>query len=748
MSLNDGGGRRLPGGYKKMPITSSNQSRREDLSSSFSKSWLVFTAFHAVCFQGLSLVVLSAELWSEIFGGNIFALVRPAAFQPVCLIALSVFLPLVFVAFRTSLEVKKHNPSLRWAVYAFAVVQALSHAALGNFFGAQLIASIVLSTFAGAALLLLTTSCCAGNEGILYFFQSATWNTVHYTVYILLSIASIVLCGVKQPKMGAVAFLAALWWFSRFLSTLAAVYEVEISHEEFEADFSEDTVGWHQVALGTFYLDVYFILPAEYAVYMTLSCCCSRKCMNRVGRGKNYYPYAEEDEGESTHGEEEGTLHNRDLEAGHYIGSKTEEGPNSFASGNRKEEESESSSSSSGEDDAEESRSEAQEDESDSHTAEETQKVSDEKEVGKEPETEDSIDIAAEDLFEGERAEEGEAEVLSVQVDEQVDVTVSGVLKELRETERSFEAYMSQYDRIETTDYLRLLRGLYKQCLCFGVAKEEFSSLTWRSFTADLKKYENPTKSQKKSKSSKKTEKRIKSQYPGIQDLDLIFHEVEAKIPHHNKRFNAFVMAWQELASKTLFNEKVTVSEITFTKEFGIPMGMKLSEEFEKMNERERSIQRIMTSNALGTLLQRNRSLLKSLFVYYSKTDKRHASARPVRMSLLSFLAFCEDMSISPNKISILKLRKIFEHLGQAADGEDQPTLDLSGRVFEFGQFKFCLFRMALEMDRNLKSKKRGTVKAGESARALKVLFHKIERDGGLGVAARKGANIRHGFNL
>ena len=105
-------------------------------------------------------------------------------------------------------------------------------------------------------------------------------------------------------------------------------------------------------------------------------------------------------------------------------------------------------------------------------------------------------------------------------------------------------------------------------------------------------------------------------------------------------------------------------------------------------------------------------------------------------------------MSISPNKISILKLRKIFEHLGQAADGEDQPTLDLSGRVFEFGQFKFCLFRMALEMDRNLKSKKRGTVKAGESARALKVLFHKIERDGGLGVAARKGANIRHGFNL
>ena len=207
-------------------------------------------------------------------------------------------------------------------------------------------------------------------------------------------------------------------------------------------------------------------------------------------------------------------------------------------------------------------------------------------------------------------------------------------------------------------------------------------------------------------------------------------------------------MAWQQLAYKTIFKEKVNVSEVTFTKEFGIPMGMTLSQEFEKAKDRERSIQRIMTSNALGTILQRNRKLLKSLFVHYSKSDSRYASMRPVCMSLVSFLKFCEDMSISSNKLTVLKLRKIFLRTGQGLSDKNSTKPDTSDIKIEFGLFKFCLFRIALQIDPSLVSKKRGSVKAGESARALKVLFHKIEKDGGLGVAARKGANIRHGFTF
>eukprot|EP00505_MAST-04D_sp_SCG-Rhode-Island_P000847 Stramenopile-MAST_4_protein_847 len=465
------------------------------------------------------------------------------------------------------------------------------------------------------------------------------------------------------------------------------------------------------LAISTLYLDIYCILLLEFCMCNLFSFCCVDAVI-KVRGSKAYYPHIFAHMRYDEHIDK--TSEDSDFEKGdmeHLLETDDENGNLESDSG--------------GEDSGEPDILDADE---------KTEDLSSYVEVGEKLKTTNGIDHK--DVPQVDSSVKIDLTGV-VKITEEADDELSTSLNQEREINRSFDLFMSRHDDNETlSEYAKLLRGLYEYCISFGHRDNTFTALCWRNFNAELKKHEKRKKLKKKDK-KKKDDRRVKSLYPGIQELDLIFTDVNKK---GLSQFDSFLLAWQTLSAATFFAEKKSTSEITFVYDFGLPLSLKLGTILTEKEARERSLERIMKSDVMKLLFTNNRGILKSMFIHYSIEDEAYVPNDSVHMTLTAWFSFFTDMNISVNKSEVLELRQIYEQTVNAGGG--------GVNEMSFGSFKSALLRVACHLDRNLRTVKRGGIKAGEAVRALKVMFHSMESEGGLKVASRKAEFERNTHKL
>jgi hypothetical protein len=705
--------------FRSMPIQSAtnmgNQSNEGD------EDPVLWILMQACLIELVSLVVICSEVWNELFGGSILGIFRPLVFQQLCQFVLLFAFPFLLICCRFSIVPNKRQCGnvdkqlfLYSSIHLLALAKALSLGALGSSVGLEPIGAVLTTFIMGMFYLLIMLNCCVTSKG--HFFRSLSWKGVSYFVFTLMVILSLALFAVKGTYQVAGVFMVALWCFFRLWSILEAA---DLRSRDM-SDTSATTCGSMKMidkstlpalAISTLYLDIYCILLLEFCMCNLFSFCCVDAVI-KVRGSKAYYPHIFAHMRYDEHIDK--TSEDSDFEKGdmeHLLETDDENGNLESDSG--------------GEDSGEPDILDADE---------KTEDLSSYVEVGEKLKTTNGIDHK--DVPQVDSSVKIDLTGV-VKITEEADDELSTSLNQEREINRSFDLFMSRHDDNETlSEYAKLLRGLYEYCISFGHRDNTFTALCWRNFNAELKKHEKRKKLKKKDK-KKKDDRRVRSLYPGIQELDLIFTDVNKK---GLSQFDSFLLAWQTLSAATFFAEKKSTSEITFVYDFGLPLSLKLGTILTEKEARERSLERIMKSDVMKLLFTNNRGILKSMFIHYSIEDEAYVPNDSVHMTLTAWFSFFTDMNISVNKSEVLELRQIYEQTVNAGGG--------GVNEMSFGSFKSALLRVACHLDRNLRTVKRGGIKAGEAVRALKVMFHSMESEGGLKVASRKGAKIMTGFSL
>ena len=769
------------GSYDDMSIRSSIDLKDHDKNNDIAVQVQYFL-LHLLACNLISLTIVLCKLWNEIFGGLVFGFIESYSFLHICKISLLVCLPIGLLYLR-GLQVSNrydddnnatnndncHHNSRLIAVYIFNIFQSLGLISFTSYIESDTILIGIASTIFINLQLLVLYSCCniKRNRVSRIIF-------ILITLILFISITCIYNWKFNKLKFTLLIFICSSWYYFRLTFTLEQLVHTQRDQAKYPRITSS-------LFIITFFLDVYLFLIIEYMAYRSIlfcfNCCCTKtKNKRRIWKccryGTYYYPfminsaYVDEDIGEDNeYFIRKDTSRKRDVEENAKYdkeGKKTalhvngihenknkidlvvvvEEKTDSVVNDDvlnevSKDDSSDVTSSSSSEenDETDDNNNIIHESLESEENSEDADNVSNNSSTNNSnSDVKETLDTKAADNL-----HQGKIYVISNEVNSHL----SENIQDAREVNRRLDAFLLLHDDHANSDYESLLYGLYNNCCSIGEKRDEFSPTTWKLFNFELRKYDKSFKVKanalfkKKKKKKRKKKAGVEISYPNVEHVDAIYQELSKK--EHD--FQLFKHLWKCLSESMFFTATVHEAEIKFTEEFGIPMTKDLSKKHNMHLTRERSLARVLKSEAVSTIFRNFRQTLKSLFIFYAplsiydkqssqnnsrKSDKPKQSLKHQQRLLTweKYYEFCDDFSLSkssvPMHLKLFDLRNIFNLVLINNNNTDDGCT--------FGQYRAVLLRIAIEITYPLNVKNSGAIKAGEAARALSILLNELDK--------------------
>ena len=782
MSINNGF-------YSNMPITSSMDLKNERNDSNNNTANIIQSfLLHLLFCSFIALGFVLYEFWNEIFGGTFFGFLDRYSFLRICNVSLYFCLPISLLFLRGLLMFNSNSSNSSSSsnkdtansnsqnigltpIYIFNIFQSLALISLTGYVESDTILIGIISTIFNILQLLILYSCC-NSSGYKYRKDRISRIISVLIISILfVSLTCYYTWKLKKLKMTLLIFVCTGWYYFRLIYTIEKLMHFRNDHVKYPMITPS-------LFLITFLLDVYFVLIIEYINFKFLSSCLSccgmkekrkRNTFRCCRNGTHYYPFTINyvDDIENDYKQEEDD--NEKEEEEDHVSNDIENEITSLLESSKKnneninvvivEEKDESS------DDEEDNFDNSQ----DNDTKEQYQSdSSNSSSLSENDEQNNQIDESLESLknsleidnpddddFSSDSSENEETfdkvedddianngKDVDYVIDKEVDGILSDKIQDTRKVNRRLDAFLLLHDEHTTSNYESLLHGLFINCCSNGEKKHEFSSATWKSFNIDLKKYDKSYKMKakefvkKKKKTKEKKNASVEISYPNIEAVDILYREMN--VPSStilNKdlyEFQVFKHLWKTLSEKMFFTATVHDAEVKFTEEFGIPMTKVLAKRHKMQETREKSISRVLKSEAVSTIFRNNRRTLKFLFIYYAplvtrKDNNRNGKSKNSQQRVLTqekYFQFIDDFALSkasvPIHLKLSVLRIIFNQVIQ--------NIDSANGGCTFGLFRAVLLRIAIEISNPLKTKNSGAIKAGEAARALTILLNELER--------------------